>query len=288
MKYRKTIAILLLLSFAYGGWYVWQARPTPPLQARLFPLELEDVERVVIQESQQPPFELSQEGGNWAVQRQNRYLTAQKTQVEGMLNRLLRAKSNGLANVGKTDLRVLLKMTLITSNSSQFVEFLAPPDSVKNVSYLRLNQVPDVYRVKGFSVTDLPTKFTDYQNQFLLDISSFHRIDSLGWLGDSTYTTLLLRPENERSLDSLYSSWQRLRGGQFAEEFDEIGMRNLQVGSYLIFGKTATDPVRLTVYHDSLSVPAYVLQSSQFPEDFWLSDSLPYSHELIIRKKVLK
>lgn len=288
MNYRKTIAVLLLLSLVYGGWYAWQSRPTPPLQARVLPIELADVQRALIEVTDQPPVELSREADDWIVQGGNRYVIAQKNQVEGMINRLIRARSNGLVKPGKKQRQVLASITLITANGNQLIEFIATPDSVKNTSYLRLNNVPDIYQVGGFTAADFPLKFTDYQNKFLLDISDFSGIDSLVWVTDSLRTNLLVRSINSVSLDSLYNHWQQLRGDAFADNFDEIGMRDFKLGDYLIYGNSSADSTRLTVYHDSLREPPYVLRSEQFPEGFWLADSLPYSHDLIIRKKVLK
>lgn len=288
MNYRKTSAVLLLLSLIYGGWYAWQQRPVPPLQAQLLPLELADVQRVLIELPGESVFELSYESNKWIVQEANRFMATDDNLAHRMLNRLLRMKSNGLVKgLKKSSLPVVAKIVLFTAGGAEQIEFLATPDSLANTSYVRLNNVPDVYLVRGISVAELPLKFADFQQRFILDITSFGGLDSLVWITDSLQLSLLARPNDAEQLDSLYSRWQRMEGGELATNFDEIGMREIRLGSYRMYGPNQ-DSVQLRVYYDSLSEPPFVLWSNQFPTNFWHSAHLPFAEELIVRKKVPK
>lgn len=288
MNYRKTSAVLLLLSLIYGGWYAWQQRPVPPLQAQLLPLKLADVQRVLIELPGESVFELSYESNKWIVQGANRFMATDDNLAHRMLNRLLRMKSNGLVKgLKKSSLPVVAKIVLFTAGGAEQIEFLATPDSLANTSYVRLNNVPDVYLVRGISVAELPLKFADFQQRFILDITSFGGLDSLVWITDSLQLSLLARPNDAEQLDSLYSRWQRMEGGELATNFDEIGMREIRLGSYRMYGPNQ-DSVQLRVYYDSLSEPPFVLWSNQFPTNFWHSAHLPFAEELIVRKKVPK
>lgn len=288
MNYRKTSAVLLLLSLIYGGWYAWQQRPVPPLQAQLLPLELADVQRVLIELPGESVFELSYESNKWIVQEANRFMATDDNLAHRMLNRLLRMKSNGLVKgLKKSSLPVVAKIVLFTAGGAEQIEFLATPDSLANTSYVRLNNVPDVYLVRGISVAELPLKFADFQQRFILDITSFGGLDSLVWITDSLQLSLLARPNDAEQLDSLYTRWQRMEGGELATNFDEIGMREIRLGSYRMYGPNR-DSVQLRVYYDSLSEPPFVLWSNQFPTNFWHSVHLPFAEELIVRKKVPK
>lgn len=288
MNYRKTSAVLLLLSLIYGGWYAWQQRPVPPLQAQLLPLELADVQRVLIELPGESVFELSYESNKWIVQEANRFMATDDNLAHRTLNRLLRMKSNGLVKgPKKSSLPVVAKIVLFTAGGAEQIEFLATPDSLANTSYVRLNNVPDVYLVRGISVAELPLKFADFQQRFILDITSFGGLDSLVWITDSLQLSLLARPNDAEQLDSLYSRWQRMEGGELATNFDEIGMREIRLGSYRMYGPNQ-DSVQLRVYYDSLSEPPFVLWSNQFPTNFWHSAHLPFAEELIVRKKVPK
>lgn len=288
MNYRKTSAVLLLLSLIYGGWYAWQQRPVPPLQAQLLPLELADVQRVLIELPGESVFELSYESNKWIVQEANRFMATDDNLAHRMLNRLLRMKSNGLVKgLKKSSLPVVAKIVLFTAGGAEQIEFLATPDSLANTSYVRLNNVPDVYLVRGISVAELPLKFADFQQRFMLNITSFGGLDSLVWTTDSLRLSLLARPNDAEQLDSLYTRWQRMEGGELATNFDEIGMREIRLGSYRMYGPNR-DSVQLRVYYDSLSEPPFVLWSNQFPTNFWHSAHLPFAEELIVRKKVPK
>ncbi len=268
---KKALPPLLLCFALAAAWYYWQQRPMPPLTAPLLPFEAADMEQINIQLPNLAAFSLKVTPQNWVAEQGSRSLVVRSQKPQQLLQRLLSLQSQGLAKQLPVAKEEVARIDLIGENLRQELIFFEVLDSGHIHTFLQINQLPDVYRLPNFQLSQLPLLFADYEDLRLLDLSAWPSLDSLLWLQDSSRQRLLGLPEHAQQLDSLHQAWFQLAGRVFATDFDEVGHQDRYFGTYRLFSQQ--DSIDLLLYHDIGWPDTLVVSSSQFPKHFfWLKD----------------
>ena len=271
---RKAFPYLLLLFAAYAAWYYWTHLPTIPLQAALLPINVESIDRVQINALNKEPFTLSITSEGWMVENAKRSQEVRTSLPDSLLRYLLRLESDGVDKKAKPPMATV-EIDLQGDQVREKIAFY--PTAVAEQWLVRLNDLPELYRVPNFSLDSYPLTFEDYRNDKMLDLTSLTHLDSVVWEAEDDLRVVILQQSTDgRLIDSLHRAWQQMFGNNYATFFDEIEGRQFHYGDYLFYGSKLDDPIRLSVYANTDWPKPYVLNSSQQPLDFFSAEELPW------------
>lgn len=220
------------------------------------------------------------DGEAWTLFKDQRSFQAKTGITEQLLDKILALKSTGLfTHTGQLPVQYGIALSSKQGAPEQLIEVLKVPDSIAaTTSLIRLNKLPDVFRIQRIDFSELPLELSDYQDFRILDLSPYQQLDSLIWIVDSTRQTLLSRPSDAAALDSLLLAWQTLNGNAFANEFDEIAGQAALLGQLVIYPASQVKPLpTLKIYQDQpWPEPSYVLSSSLQKHKFFAASTPPF------------
>ena len=148
-------------------------------------------------------------------------------------------------------------------------------------SYFRLAGSDNVYAVEGMGGMMLGQGFNAYRDKKVLDLD-IHAIESLQYEGDQNYTVArsgdkwLLNgsePLDSSKVFNFLANLRQMSGENFADGFNENGSGEKLIKSLTISGSNMPAPVVVRAWQDTALQMPFVVQSSQFPNSYFASDS---------------
>lgn len=239
------------------------------------------------------PFTLKKTEGAWLLTRGDQQFQASKSAVEDVLNNLASLKASYIA-AKSSDKWPLYELTDELATSIQVFadgkktvdvylgKFSADPQTQQLKSFVRTGDSENVYAVEGMAAVLLNKSFNEFRNKSALDFD-LHQVEELIYEGEPSYTVSKTangwKLNGTESLDStkvqnFLMNLQRMSGEEFADEFAPMANQLQPVRTLKIKGRQLPEDIVVKCWQDTTREKPFVIQTSQFPESYFASDTL--------------
>jgi hypothetical protein len=149
-------------------------------------------------------------------------------------------------------------------------------------SFIRLADKDDVFAIEGMAGMMLGQSANAFRDKRALELD-IHAIESLNYEGDAVYNVKkengawLLNgsePLDSNKVRDFLMNLRQLSGDEFADGFSPETSQDKLLKTLTISGSNMKGPVVVRCWQDTTMAKPYVVQSSQFPESFFASDTL--------------
>lgn len=155
------------------------------------------------------------------------------------------------------------------------------PEARQITSFFRLKKGQEIYAVEGMAGMMLSQGFSSYRNKDLLKLDHY-AVGQLSYEGDATYEAKwtgeqwLLNgtiPLDSNKVRNFLLNLRSMSGEEFVDGFDPEANSEKLLKKLTISGSNMAEPVIVRCWQDTTLAKPFVIQSSQFPESFFESDS---------------
>ncbi|MAT55504.1 MAG: hypothetical protein CMN32_13590 [Saprospirales bacterium] len=239
------------------------------------------------------PFALKKEGERWTVSRGDHSLPASNDAVDEVLNNLLALRAAYIA-AKSSDKWPEYELTEEQATSVQAFaggkkvadvrigKFSANPQTQQLKFFVRTGEGDNVYAVEGMAGILLNKSFDDFRDKSALDFD-LHNVDELIYGGESQYTVSKTangwKLDGTEDLDStrvqnFLMNLHRMSGDEFADGFESKASQLSPFRTLTIRGAGLPEDIVVKCWQDTTREKPFVIQTSQFPESYFASDTL--------------
>lgn len=296
MNNRTLLLILLLLLAIYGLSRLFSGKRESSFRTELIQVDTTKVTTIAIDPKGKDNGEitLQREDAGWLVSNGTLTVPVTPGSVDGLLRNLALIRTQRIAakspdrwkeyevtDTSGTRVRVYQDQKLL----EDFIigRFSFNPQAQSGVSFLRLTGEDEVYAVDGFEVLAFTHDFNSYRDRTVLRLKPEAIVREVDiQLPDTAYQ--LKRVDSQwllngtQALDSTtvadyINGLRQLSGDQFADDFDELRLDQLEQRSVALHGDGIGNPTTIYIYRDTTRSLPFVIRSSQQPKTFFASDS---------------
>ena len=235
---------------------------------------------------------LRRENEHWTVSKHNKTVPAARETVRELLSSLQVIKASHIAakssdkweeyEVGDDKASHLSVYSGNKVLTDFYVgKFLVNQEARQITSFFRLNDREEVFAVEGMAGMVFGQGFDSYRDKRLLDLD-LNSIDQLKFEGDQHF--MAAEKEGEWLLDGseridsnkiqgFLINLLSMSGEAFANDFNPDAGQAKLLKKLTISGSNMPEPVVVRCWQDTTVSKPFIIQSSQFPESFFVSDS---------------
>lgn len=285
-----TIIFLSLLSL-YVLTRLFSGRPERTFSSELVQVDTSMVDKIELYpkpEQGEQPLILQRTDGSWTVTNGKISAPATNNAVTGILGQLSLTKAKRVV-AKATDkwkdyevdeahgIRVKAYTGDIVLADFMVGRFNFNPQTRQAISYLRLSDEEEVYAVDGFLSMTFGQDINAFRNKQILKLEGDEEVSSLQlqtgegeiqfqksgttWMTDNT-------PVDSTAMASYLSGLRFVAGNTFVDDFMPAGKI-----AHTLRIVAGTEPVTIRAYPSTGGDPDFVIQSSQYPDAFFASDS---------------
>lgn len=160
-------------------------------------------------------------------------------------------------------------------------KYTVNPEVNQITSFLRLKKGAEVYAVEGMAGMLLAQGFDSYRSKQILKLDHY-AVGKLDYEGDLPYTIALEGGQwlkngkvalDSNRVRSFLLNLRNMSGETFVDKFSPEASQDKLLKKLTISGSNMPQPVIVRCWQDTTLAKPFVIQSSQFPESFFESDS---------------
>lgn len=297
MKKRTLIGLFIILATIYGLTKLFSDKQHLSFSAKLIEIDTTKITSILLTpKSSNYDISLWRENNNWIASNGQINVKAQAEMVQSLLRNLTTIQTNqvvakkpeqwgsyAVADKQGTHVRVYQGLHLL----ADFI--LGNPSSPSPTAYLRLSGEHEVYAVDYFLVKSFEQGFNAFRNHNLLKMSTDTKITAFDYQIQDSILQFIKTPEGWKNglitLDSMQvenylQGLKNISGATFADDFDEVQGSKYLYKILTIKEKNIEEHFIITCYRDTMRSPAFILQSNQNPDAFFVSDSMGIYNQL--------
>lgn len=292
----KTLFIVLAVLLCVYGAYEWlggDAQST--FNPQLVQLDTAQVSRLelVVKADSMVPFSLEKSAGAWRVVRAEASYAAEEETVKELLNNLLALRATQIVTKKSADWPTYqlddaqANHIVVFEGKKKVAEvyvgkFDVDPQGQRFKSYFRTGKGDEVYAVEGMAAMMLGNGYRHYRDKRALSFEiqpvESIRLDGHGaYLVEKTANGWLLdkqTPVDSSKVQNYLMNLRRLSGDDFVEHFDPQAEADKLYQTLTLSGTGMPEPIVVKCWRDTSWVKPFVIQTSQFPQSFFTSDTL--------------
>ena len=293
MNNKVLLLILAGLLAIYGLSKVFSGSDDSSFDPEFIKVDKDAVTKVVIR-SKADNFEeavLKKSDNGWTITKNNKTYQASQESVDNLMTHLASVKTNFIAAKSADKLpeyelnaEQASRITVYAGNKV-LTDFYVGKFSVNQqaqqiTSYFRLADQNDVYAVQGMAGMMLGQGIGSYRNKKILDLD-ISSIQSLNYEGDAAYQVVKSNGQwlldNSIELDTakvknFLMNLKSMSGDEFVD-FDDNQTSDKLLKKLTINGSNMDEPVIVRCWKSETLEKPFVIQSSQYPESYFSSDS---------------
>ena len=293
MNNKVLLLILVGLLAIYGLSKVFSGSDDSSFNPEFIKVDKDAVTKVVIH-SKADNFEeavLSKTNEGWTISKNNKTYQASQEGVDNLMTNLALVKTNFIAAKSadkwpEYELEAAQASHVVVYAGNEVLsdfyvgKFSVDQQAQQITSFFRLADKNDVYAVQGMAGMMLGQGSNSYRNKKLLELE-IPAIESLNFEGDTVYKVAkadkIWLYNGESALDTakvqnFLMNLKSMSGDAFVD-FDENLNSDKLLKKLTISGSNMAEPVVVRCWKDEALEKPFVIQSSQFPESYFSSDS---------------
>ncbi len=294
MTNKILLIVFLFLLAAFGASRFFSKKNERTFNPEIIRLDSLQVASIAIQSKDDDyrQFLLSRGVSGWMVSRDDKTMAAASEPVHALLAALSLVKGSYIAakteqkwpeyeiEEGKASHLIAYSGDKVLADC--YIGKMAVNMEAQQISsFFRLKKSPEVYAVEGMAGMTLSRGFDSYRSKQLLDLDHY-AVEKLSYEGDIAYE--VERKNGEWLLDgktpvdsnlvrTFLLNLKLLAGEEFVKDFDSsIGDKNL-LKKLSLSGGNMAEPIIVRCWRDTSLAKPFVIQSNQFPDSYFASDS---------------
>lgn len=294
MSNKILLIVFLLLLAAFGASRIFSGKNERTFNPEIISVDSTQVTSIIVQakaDSLQQIL-LRRESNGWTVSKNNKTVAASMESVQQLLASLSLVKSAYIAAKSEEKWAEYElaegKASHLTVYSGNKVladfyvgKYSVNPEARQITSFFRLKKGQEIYAVEGMAGMMLSQGFSSYRSKDLLKLDHY-AVGQLSYEGDATYEAKwtgeqwLLNgtiPLDSNKVRNFLLNLRSMSGEEFVDGFDPEANSEKLLKKLTISGSNMAEPVIVRCWQDTTLAKPFVIQSSQFPESFFESDS---------------
>ena len=293
MNNKVLLLILVGLLAVFGLSKIFSGNEKSSFDPEFIKVDKDAVTKVVIRAKadNQEEAVLNKTDSGWTISKNGKIYQAATDGINNLLTNMTSVKANYIAakssdKWGEYELNADQSSQITAYAGDKIVaDFFVGKFSVNQqaqqiTSFFRVNGKDDVYAKTGMEGMMLGQGSASYRNKQLLkfDISN---VESLNYEGDAVYQVTkandLWLLDGDAALDTatvqnFLMNLREMSGDAFVD-FDENLHNDKLLKKLTINGNNMTEPIVVRCWKDDASEKPFIIQSNQFPESYFSSDS---------------